>query len=127
MAFTLLTTQGFFYPRDSGILLRSGKQFEDNLRRKEVRSCCRSLRKSWWGASRSGRDPGQTGESLLVEPTLENLAEPAPPQAEASGTEAGLELDKWDVSSPGRSVTLRERGKGNSRIRVMKLSGLEGL
>ena len=36
------------------------------------------------------------------EPTLENLAEPAPPQAEASGTEAGLELDKWDVSSPGR-------------------------
>jgi len=112
VAFTLLTTQGFFHPRDSGILLRSGKQFEENLRRKEVCSCCWSLRKSWRGVSRSGRDPRQTGESLLVEPTLENLAEPAPPQAEASGTEAGLELDKWDVSSPGRSVTLRERGKG---------------
>ena len=94
MEFMPLTTQGFFHPRDSGILLRSGKQFEETLRRKEVCSCCRSLRKSWRGVSRSGRDPRQIGDTLLVEPTLENLTEPAPPQAEAIGTEAGLELDK---------------------------------
>ena len=99
MEFMPLTTQGFFHPRDSGILLKSGKQFEENLRRKEVRSCCRSLRKSWWGVSRSGRDLRQIGDTLLVEPKLENLTEPAPPQAEAIGaeavgTEVGLELDK---------------------------------